>query len=182
MIIGHAISVINDRHAGFLQGVLVSPAPRSALLTAKILGGATLALLQGALLLVFAPLAGIGLGVGLLLQVFVLLFLMGAALTALSFLFAWRIDSVQGFHGIMNVVLMPLWILSGAMFPPSGSHTIFVWAMKINPLTYGVQGVREAFNGSATVSSFACAFAVLLVACAVMFVVSLQAMSKGQKT
>ena len=94
--------------------------PRAALVAGKVLGGATLAWLQGAVLLALAPLAGIGLtwtGAAAAAGVMALLSL---ALTALGFAFAWRVDSTQGFHAVMNLVLVPLWLLSGAFFPLTG--------------------------------------------------------------
>ncbi len=141
------ISVIEDRHQGFLQGVLVSPIPRSSFVLAKILGGAILGTMQGLLLLLFAPIAGITLSVGAVFQVTGFLFLMAATLTALAFIFAWIIDSVQGFHGIMNLILMPMWILSGAVFP-SRDNLFFKIVDKINPLTYGISALRRIFSGA----------------------------------
>ncbi len=111
------MSVIEDRHQGFLQGVLVSPASRAAIVGAKVLGGASLALMQGLLLLLISPLAGVKLTLLMFLSVGLLLFVMALCLTGLGFLFAWKIDSVQGYHGIMNIVLMPMWMLSGSLFP-----------------------------------------------------------------
>ena len=140
------ISVIEDRHQGFLQGVLVSPVSRSAIVLSKILGGAVLGLMQGLILLLMAPVLGYALGLSQLLLIVLLLFLMASALTGLGFVFAWKIDSVQGYHGIMNMVLMPLWLLSGAVFPLVGSHWIFQWIAKVNPLTYAVAALRDLIN------------------------------------
>ena len=137
------ISVIEDRHQGFLQGVLVAPVSRSVLPLSKILGGATLGLLQGAMFLVLAPLVGVHLAVLQVLLLLLLLFLMGSALTGLGFVFAWKIDSVQGYHGIMNLVMFPMWLLSGAVFPLAGAHPAFQWISRINPLTYGVSALRD---------------------------------------
>jgi ABC-2 type transport system permease protein len=137
------MSVIEDRHQGFLQGVLVSPISRSVFPLSKILGGAALATLQGALLLVLAPVVGISLGVVQVIFILLLLFCLGAALTGLGFIFAWKIDSTQGYHGIMNLVLFPMWLLSGAIFPLAGAHPVFQWLGKINPLSYGVTSLRD---------------------------------------
>lgn len=142
------ISIIQDRHEGFLQGVLVAPVPRSAFVCAKILSGAALGLMQGALLMIFSPMAGLHAPLFALLQIFVLLFFMAASLTALGFVFAWKIDSVQGFHGIMNIVFMPMWILSGSLFPAAGSQRWLGLVMKINPLTYAVDSLRALFAGA----------------------------------
>lgn len=144
------ISVIEDRHQGFLQGVLVAPVPRGAFVAAKILGGATLGLLQAGLLLCLAPLSGISIGLGQILTLVPLLFLMGAALTGLGFVFAWKIDSVQGYHGIMNTVLVPMWILSGAVFPATGGMKVFAWLHAVNPLSYGVEIFRSVLAAQPT--------------------------------
>lgn len=138
------ISTIQDRQEGFLQSVLVAPIPRWAIVSGKILGGSILAFLQGAVLLALGPLAGIPfhlLGFALALG---WLFLISVGMTALGFYFAWKIDSVQGFHGVMNTLLMPMWLLSGAFFPAAGAFWGIKVLMMINPLTYGLVGLRRA--------------------------------------
>jgi len=140
------ISVIEDRREGFLQGVLAAPVPRSALAAGKVLGGATLAWVQGLVFLPLAWFAGIHLGLGAMLAAAGAMALLSVALTALGFAFAWRVDSTQGFHAVMNLVLVPLWLLSGALFPLSGGPAWLVWVMRANPLTYGVAALREAFD------------------------------------
>jgi ABC-2 type transport system permease protein len=139
------MSVIEDRRQGFLRSVLVAPVPRSSLVLGKTLGGATLALLQGLVFLVLAPMAGISLGLRELVFVAGALFLVAFALTNLGFLLAWRLDSVQGFHAVATLFLLPLWLLSGAVFPASGASLWVRWLMKLNPLTYAVGLVRRGF-------------------------------------
>ena len=97
-------AVVDDRKARFLQGVLAAPVPRSAIVLGQVLGGATLALLQGVLLLIATPLAGVPLTVEAALASILVMGLIGFALTALGLLLAWRIESTQGFHSIMNPV------------------------------------------------------------------------------
>jgi ABC-2 type transport system permease protein len=138
------ISVIEDRHEGFLLSVLVAPISRSALVLGKVLGGATLALLQGLTFVLLAPLVGIRLGAWQAAEVTAILFLISFSLTALGFYFAWRLDSVQGFHSVMNLVLMPMWLLSGALFPVSGARSWIGWLMRMNPLTYGMDALSRA--------------------------------------
>lgn len=140
-----AISVIEDRREGFLQAVLVSPAPRGALVLGKLLGGSCLALLQGAALLALAPLLGVQLTVSAALTAGAVLFLTSFGLTGLGFLAAWRLDSVQGFHAVMNLVLMPLWFLSGALFPAAGAPLWLRVAMKVNPLSHAVDVLHRCF-------------------------------------
>ncbi|HET9332687.1 MAG TPA: ABC transporter permease [Gemmatimonadota bacterium] len=137
-------SLIQDRREGFLQGVLVAPVPRSAIALGKILGGTTIAVLQGVLLLPVAPLLGIPVTVAGVLAALAALFLIAFAFTALGFILAWRMESIQGFHGIVNLVLMPMWFLSGALFPVEGAARGLAALMRANPVTYGL----SAFRGS----------------------------------
>lgn len=142
-----AISVIDDRHQGFLQAVLTSPASRGALVTGKCLGSMSVALAQVALFLALAPLAGFSLGY---IQWLALLVLLGAAsfaLTAVGFAVAWWLDNTQAYHAIQMILLVPLWVLSGAMFPPDRSHALFYAVMHANPIAYGVTGARHALYG-----------------------------------
>lgn len=141
------ISVIEDRREGFLQGVLVSPVPRGAIVLGKLLGGATLAAEQGLLFLLAAPLAGLGLEWWAWPAAAAAMFGIGFALTGLGFWFAWRIESVQGFHAVMNLVLMPAWLLSGALFPPSGAHPVVGTMMLANPLFYCLEILRPLLSG-----------------------------------
>ncbi len=139
-----SISIIEDRNAGFLQGVLVAPVPRLAIVLGKVLGGATLGFAQGMLLLPLAPLVGVSLDLGQVAVVAVELLLIATMLSAIGFLFAWRMDSVQGFHAVMNLLLFPMWMLSGAFFPASGAAGWIRVVMAVNPLSYGLSSLRSA--------------------------------------
>jgi ABC-2 type transport system permease protein len=139
------ISIIEDRHEGFLQSVLVAPVPRGSLVLGNIAGGATLAFVQGLIFLVFAPLTGIRLTFASFLLLALMLLLISFGLAGLGFLLAWRLDSTQGFHAVMNLFLIPMWLLSGALFPLSGAPRWFQWVMRMNPLTYGVAALSESF-------------------------------------
>ena len=142
------ISVIEDRHEGFLQGVLVAPAPRLAIVLGKVLGGTTLALLQAAVFLLLAPLANTPIPVAALPLLVLVLAVFAFALTGLGFALAWLLDSTQGFHAIMNLVLFPMWFLSGAVFPSSGSAGWVQFVMSVNPMTYGVSAIRTILTDS----------------------------------
>ena len=141
------ISVVEDRHEGFLQGVLVAPVPRVAIALGKILGGTTLALMQAGVFLLLAPLANISIGWASLPLMAVVLGTLAFALTGLGFMLAWMIDSTQGFHAIMNLFLFPMWLLSGAVFPPTGAAEWIRLVMLINPMTYGVSAIRGVLAG-----------------------------------
>src|SRR5207237_835112 len=164
------ISIIEDRNAGFLQGVLVAPVARSSIVLGEVLGGALIATIQGGLFLLLAPLARLPVSLAGALGALVVLFVIGFGLTAMGFIFAWRMDSVAGFHGIMNLLLMPMWVLSGAFFPPSGAHRWLQWAVRLDPLTYSLDAVRGLLNpGSESAATIVGGFAVTLIFAGVMF-------------
>ena len=140
------ISVIEDRHDGFLQGVLVSPVPRSAIALGKILGGTTLALLQASLFLFLAPLANTQINIASVPLLLAVLVILAFALTSLGFVLAWMLDSTQGFHAIMNLLLFPMWLLSGAVFPASGAAGWIRGVMLVNPMSYGVSALRTVLT------------------------------------
>src|SRR5579862_9174294 len=117
------MSVIEDRKEGFLLSVLVAPVPRSAIVLGKVLGGTTLAAAQGLIFLLFSPFAGIHLDLAQFLLVALTVFLVSFSLTALGFAIAWPMDSTSAFHAIINLFLIPLWLLSGALFPIAGAST-----------------------------------------------------------
>ena len=132
------ISIIEDRREGFLLSMLVSPAPRTSMVLGKILGAATLAWIQGVIFLAFAPLAGMSLQAGEVLPVVGAVFLISFTLTGLGFAIAWKMDSTAGFHAIMNLLLMPMWMVSGALFPLSEARGWMKLIMRVNPLTYAL--------------------------------------------
>src|SRR5579872_5853775 len=137
------MSVIEDRKEGFLLSVMVAPVPRSAIVLGKVLGGTTLSAIQGLIFLAFAPLVGVRMGVSDFLLVVLVVFLVSFALTGLGFAIAWPMDSSQAFHAIINLFLIPLWLLSGSLFPLSGASGWLKLLMRINPLTYGVEALRS---------------------------------------
>jgi ABC-2 type transport system permease protein len=137
------ISVIEDRRMGFLQGVLVSPVSRSSIVLGQALGGTFLALVQGIIFLLLAPAAGVDLSVASILWMVLVMFLVSFGLTSLGLVIAWRLESTQGFHAIMNLILLPMWVLSGAFFPMAGVPGAFEWIMRVNPLTYGMAALRR---------------------------------------
>lgn len=164
------MSVIEDRKEGFLLSVLVAPVPRSAIVLGKVLGGTTLSAVQGMIFLVFAPFAGAHLDPVQVLLVAVVIFLVSFALTGLGFAIAWPMDSTQAFHGIINLFLIPLWLLSGALFPMSGASGWIRAVMYINPLTYGVEALRTLlYPAMPATFSLPSAMAILMLFSLVMF-------------
>ena len=136
------MSVIEDRKEGFLLSVMVAPVPRSAIVLGKVLGGTTLSAIQGLIFLAFAPFVGVHMGLTDFALIVFVVFLVSFALTSLGFAIAWPMDSTQAFHAIINLFLIPLWLLSGALFPLSGASGWLRLIMRLNPLTYGVEALR----------------------------------------
>ncbi|GIW99575.1 MAG: transport permease protein [Pirellulaceae bacterium] len=147
------ISIIEDRREGFLQNVLVAPAPRAAIAMGKMVGGGAIAWTQAMLFVLLTLLIGQVAWTASLLGAVVLMAIASLAITAMGVVFAWPMDSTQGFHAIMNLVLMPLWLLSGAFFPipalqpnlPVG-QVVLHWLMRCNPMSYLVGGLRRMLS------------------------------------
>jgi ABC-2 type transport system permease protein len=145
-----AISIIEDRNQGWLQTVLVSPAPRWSIALGKISGSSLLAFAQAAVLMLAIPFLDVhptleGVALSLL-----ALAITSFAMTAMGFVFAWHSETTAGFHAVMNIVFMPMWLLSGAFFPPTtddGGGNALTWLMRINPLTWCTQAIREPMLG-----------------------------------
>ncbi|MCE9591624.1 MAG: ABC transporter permease [Planctomycetes bacterium] len=140
------ISVIEDRREGFMQGVLVAPIPRLAIVLGKVLGGATLATGQGLLFLLVWPIVGTFPGFAWMLAAVGVMFVLAVALTALGMCIAWPMDSTAGFHAVMNLFLMPMWFLSGAVFPINTAPLWLRVVMWCNPLTYGQAAFSQMLN------------------------------------
>jgi ABC-2 type transport system permease protein len=158
------ISIIEDRREGFLQGVLVSPISRDAIVLGKILGGTTIATLQGLLFCLLAPWAGLPVPLGNLPSLIAILLAASFGMTALGYLIAWPLDSTQGFHAIMNLFLMPLWMISGALFPPDGASRWLQIIIHVNPLYYALTLLRNLLGTapSATTPATSTSIIVLL--------------------
>lgn len=169
------ISIIEDRREGFLLSMMVSPAPRTSLVLGKIMGSATLAWIQGLIFLVFAPLAGVRFALSDLLPVAAAILLISFTLTGLGFVIAWRMESTAGFHAIMNLLLVPMWMVSGALFPMATAHGWIRAVMWVNPLTYSISLMNAVLRlpnaspgGLVSVTVTALFGLVLLLACGVM--------------
>ena len=168
------MSVIEDRKEGFLLSVLVAPVPRTAIVLGKVLGGTTLAAVQGIIFLVFAPFAGVHLNPVQVLLVAVVVFLVSFSLTALGFAIAWPMDSSQAFHGIVNLFLIPMWLLSGALFSIEHASGWIRAIMYVNPLTYGVDAIRSLlYPGSPNLFPLPKEMATLVLFSVVMFALAL---------
>jgi daunorubicin resistance ABC transporter membrane protein len=145
--ISSTMSLIDDRHRGFLQGVLAGPGSRAALVLGKALGSTTIALLQSAILLAAAPFAGLPLAGVSWVPLAAALALTSLGLSGIGLAIAWRLDSTQGYHVVMSVVLIPLWVLSGAVFPAAGLNPVLGAIVRANPVSYAVAATRRALHG-----------------------------------
>ena len=143
-----SISVIEDRHAGFLQAVLVSPAPRWSMAAGKLLGGGLLGFVQAAVLLLLSPMVGATLTVDGVFTALAALACLSLGITGFGLAAAWWVDSAAGFHGIMNLVLMPMWLLSGAIFPVEGASGWLRTLVAVNPLAWCQRAVGAGLSGS----------------------------------
>jgi ABC-2 type transport system permease protein len=138
-----AVSIVWDREFGFLREVLVAPVSRTAVALGKVAGGSTVAMFQGVIILLLAPLVGVSLSAGQILVLLGLMLLTAATMTSLGILVAARIQSMEGFQLIMNFLLMPMFFLSGAFFPLQGVPVWMDWLARIDPMTYGVDPIRQ---------------------------------------
>jgi ABC-2 type transport system permease protein len=136
------IAVVEDRRSGFLQGVLVAPVSRRTIVLGQALGATTLAVGQGLIFLALAPLAGVPLTPARVAATTGTMAIVAFGLTNLGLMIAWRMESTQGFHAIMNLILLPIWFLSGAFFPLTDAPAPLRWIMQLDPLTYGLAALR----------------------------------------
>jgi ABC-2 type transport system permease protein len=164
------MSLIQDRNEGFLLSVLAAPVSRSSVVLGKVLGGGTLAAIQGIVFLVFAPLVGVHVTPAAIGLSILAVIMISFELTALGFAIAWPMDSTQAFHAVVNVLLIPIWLLSGSLFPLSGAAGWMRFCMMLNPLTYGVEALRGAlFPDAPTQFSLAVNLGVTALFCVLTF-------------
>lgn len=174
-----SISIIDDRNEGWLQAALVSPAPRWSLAMGKIIGASLVSFVQAAVLLLALPFLHLDVSIGGVLLALIALAVTSFAMTAMGFIFAWHSETTASFHAVMNIVFMPMWLLSGAFFPPKAegaSAGFLTWLMQINPLTWCTQAIRgpmmEGDGNEASLWWLAAAimFAIMMFAGAVLVV------------
>lgn len=143
------ISVLWDREFGFLKEIMVAPVNRVSIVIGRIVGGATTALIQGGLLIVIAVIIGFKLpGILSLLMAFVFMLLISTTFIGLGLVFASKMKDMQGFNLIMNFVIFPVFLLSGALFPITNLPEWLRYLSYIDPLTYGVDGLRSVLIGA----------------------------------
>ncbi|MBW7959950.1 ABC transporter permease [Patescibacteria group bacterium] len=141
--------IIWDRQFGFLKETLVAPVSRMEIMIGRTIGGATIATLQGAIIFILSLLVGFKPSdISSVLSSFFVVFLIAILFTATGTAIASTLDDFQGFQLIMNFLIMPMFFLSGALFPLNNLPPFIINISKINPLTYGVDGLRATLTGS----------------------------------
>ena len=138
-----AASIVWDREFGFLREMMVAPVRRSSIVIGKCLGGATVASFQGIIVLCLAGAVHVPYAPTLILGVFVLQVLLAFAITAFGVMVAARITQMQSFMGVMQMIVMPMFFISGALFPVSGLPGWLAVLNRIDPLTYAVDPMRR---------------------------------------
>ena len=138
-----AASIVWDREFGFLREMMVAPVSRASIVIGKCLGGATVACTQGVILILLGPLVGVSYSVTLILGIFALQLLLAFTVTAFGVMIAVRIKQMQSFFGVMQMIVMPMYFLSGALFPVLGLPLWLAILNRIDPLTYAVDPMRR---------------------------------------
>lgn len=138
-----AVSIVWDREFGFFKEVMVAPVSRAAVALGKVAGGSTIAMFQGAIILILAPFIGIRMTFSQIVVLLALMLLLAGVMTSLGILIAARQRTMEGFQMIMNFLLMPMFFLSGAFFPLNNVPLWMEWLSKADPVTYGVDPLRQ---------------------------------------
>ncbi len=150
-----ALSIVWDREFGFLREMLIAPVQRSTLVLGKMFGGATVAAMQGTIMLALAPLVGIHLTPLLVVQMICLELLMAVAMTTFGVFVASRISKMESFQVVMQMLLMPMLFLSGALFPLNGLPSWLAFITRLNPLTYAIAPFRQVIFEAQHMSTIA---------------------------
>jgi len=177
------ISIVEERHSGFLQAALAAPVRRLSLVLGAALGSATLAVAQGLLFFAVLPLtghvpslAGFALMAGIMA-------LVALGFAAVGIVVAWQSRTTRGFHAVITLCMIPLWVLSGAFFPAEGAPTVLQWTIRLNPLSHGIAALRTAMywpqDPPIDASSFALSLAVTGLFAAIMLIFAARASRKS---
>ena len=137
-----AMSIVWDREFGFLREILVAPISRTSIVIGKLLGGSTIAIFQGSIILLFSPLLKVPITFIMVLKVLGVMFLLAMTISTMGIILASVIKSMQAFQVITNFLLMPMFFLSGALFPLNNTIMWMNIVSKINPLSYGIDAMR----------------------------------------
>ncbi|GAA0427871.1 ABC transporter permease [Lentibacillus halophilus] len=138
-----ALSVVQDKEFGYMREILVSPMSRVTIAIGKVLGGTTVAVIQGLMMLIFVPFIGVSISVLMVMQLIPIMFLVGFTMSSIGLLIASLLNSAQGFQMVSQILLFPMLFLSGALFPLNGMPAWMDIIVKINPLTYSVDMLKN---------------------------------------
>lgn len=174
------VSVITDRQYGFLKEMFVAPISRSSIVFGKALGASTTAMIQGTIILLLAFILNIHLTLLTFIATLIIMIIMSLGLVGIGLFISAFMDSMEGFNLIMNFVVMPMFFLSGALFPITGLPEWLKSAVYINPLTYGVDALRYAVLGISSIPIYV-DMIVIIVFATVMIVSSAYAFTKREQ-
>jgi ABC-2 type transport system permease protein len=173
------LGILWDRQFGFLKETLVAPVSRLQIMIGRTLGGATVAVIQGLMVMVICLIAGfrppnllsILIAIGFMVLIAILFSGLGIAIGS-------SLQDMQGFQLIMNFMVLPIYFLSGALFPLKGLNMILKWVTRIDPLAYGIDGMRNVFGSANAAFNPNLDLLVLVVVGAVLLVVGARQFSK----
>ncbi len=174
-----AISIIWDREFGFLKEMLVAPIRRTSIAIGKAIGGASRSTIQGIIILVFSPLIGINITIQKFFLIVPLMFFIAFTISGIGIIIAARMESFEAFNLIVNFVIMPMFLLSGAIFPISNLPQWLSMIVSINPLSYGVDIMRWVMTGISERNP-ALDLMVLSLVCVLTTTISVYLFSKGK--
>lgn len=174
------VSVIIDRQYGFLKEILVAPITRPSIIFGKAIGISTAAVIQGIILLLLSFVVGVQMTPIIFLASFLLMIPISVGLAGVGLLIASFTDSMEGFNLIMSFVVLPMFLLSGALFPVTGLPTLLQGAVYLDPLTYGVDALRQIILGYGAIPLYI-SVTVILVFAAVMVFISALAFNKREQ-
>jgi ABC-2 type transport system permease protein len=174
-----AISIIWDREFGFLKEMLVAPISRTSIAIGKSIGGASRSTIQALIILIFSPLLGIQLTLPKFLMIVPLMFFIAFTISGIGIIIAARMESFEGFNLIVNFIIMPMFLLSGAIFPISNLPSWLAAIVNVNPLSYGVDVMRWVVTGVSERGP-AIDLTILGLVCIITTIVSVYLFSKGK--
>ena len=178
------ISLIEDKNNNFLQSVLISPTSYVSVLLGKIFSCTILSFIEGFMFVLLVLVLKFNVSLSSFLTLLLIMLILSFCLSAMGWLIAWKMRSIQGFHAVMNLILMPLWFLSGALFPLEGTPIWLYIMMILNPLTYGVlliQNVLHTDYLSSSIFSFSSCLWILCLFSAFLLIVCYQLGKRGHR-
>lgn len=164
------IEVIWDKQFGFLKETMVAPVSRFNIMFGRTLGGATVAFIQGIVVLLLTLIFGFRPVIGGIIPALVFMFLLAFLFTAFGTAIASKLDDMQGFPLVINFIVMPLFFLSGSLFPVTGLPTVFADIVKVNPLSYAIDGIRGSLIGQHVFSYTTDSIVLVVITLACLFI------------